>query len=43
MGTRIWFGVGAYGKIAGKDSATFPDFRGIVYNGISKIVYDGQT
>ena len=36
--TRSWYGVRSEGGRAGKDAATFPDFKIFIYNGISKTV-----
>ena len=42
MGLGSWSGVGADLKRDGKEVVMFPDLVRIIYNGISKTVYDGQ-
>ena len=34
--------VRAYGKISGKETKTFPNLKIIIYNEISKTIYDGH-
>ena len=43
MGVELLAGVGAYGKISGKDAEVFTDIKIIIYNGISKTFYYDQT
>ena len=38
VGIRSWAGFGADGKISGEEAVTFPNFKIIIHNDISKTV-----